>query len=78
MVLAIIADDDAVAAEWQIERCGLSNQRSFRVTAGRSIAVRGYTSGPSIEAVASASTQSLRLQSSEPVTRIPLSFARIS
>jgi hypothetical protein len=56
----------------------LSNQRSFRIAACRSKAVRRSTSGPSIEAIALASTQSLRLRSLEPVTRIPLSFARIS
>ena len=78
MILAISADDNAVAAEWQIERCGLSNQRSFRIAACRSKAVRRSARSPSIEAIALASTQSLRLRSSEPVTRIPLSFARIS
>ena len=40
MILAISADDNAVAAEWQIERCGLSNQRAFKIAACRSKAVR--------------------------------------
>jgi len=73
MDVATIASSGAIAAKRQIEPRGLSNQQAswFRVAA---------TIGPStkFEAVASASTPSLRLQSSESVMRIPLSLARIS
>lgn len=78
MILAISADDNAVAAERQIERFGLLNQRSFKIAACLSKAARRSTMSPSLEAIDLAFTQSLRLRSSEPVTRIPLSFARIS
>jgi hypothetical protein len=73
MVIATITKNGAIAAKRPTELCGLSNQHA------------SWFGGPchdgpftKFEAVASPSTQSSRLQSSESVMRIPLFFARIS
>ena len=84
MVLATntITNNGAIAAKRQIEPRGSSNQHAswFRITAAGRMAVQRSTIGPStkFEAVASASTQSSRLQSSEFVMPTPLFLARIS
>jgi hypothetical protein len=82
MIAASILNNGAIAAKRQIEPCGLSNRHAswFRGTAPGSVAVQRTTIGPStkFEAVASASAQSSRLQSSESVMRIPLLLTRIS
>ena len=82
MALATIADKDAIAARRQLDSCGLAKQHAswFRRTAPRGVAMQRSTIGTStkFEAVASASTQSSRLQGAEPVMPVSLFLARIS